>query len=203
MEEMVDETLEPVDVAEEVQEEPKDPNLKWYVIHTYSGHENKVMQDVLRRVESMGMSDKIHQVLVPTAEEIEFKDGKRRTVTRKIYPGYVFVEMILTDDSWYVVRNTRGVTGFVGPGGGKPVELPDYEVKKLKEVMGMETAPRVSLDVGVGDTVKITSGAFINVQGMVEEVMENKEKLRVLVELFGRETPVEVSFSEVEIVTRN
>ena len=177
--------------------EPADPRIKWYVIHTYSGYENKVRDNLLRRIESMNMRDKIFQVLVPTEEELEFKDGKKKTVMRKIYPGYVFVEMILTEDSWYVVRNTSGVTGFVSPG-NKPVPLPDDEVRRIKQMMGMEAPTRVKLDLTVGQTIKVTHGPFQDFHGLVEEVSPEREKVRVLISIFGRETPVELDFGQVE-----
>ena len=183
-----------------IEPEPVDPRIKWYVIHTYSGYENKVRDNLLRRIESMNMRDKIFQVLVPTEEELEFKDGKKKTVMRKIYPGYVFVEMILTEDSWYVVRNTSGVTGFVSPG-NKPVPLPDDEVRRIKQMMGMEAPTRVKLDLSVGQTIKVTHGPFQDFHGLVEEVSPEREKVRVLISIFGRETPVELDFGQVEKLT--
>jgi transcriptional antiterminator NusG len=180
-----------------VTEAAKDPRTAWYVIHTYSGYENKVRDDILRRIESMKMRDKIFQVLVPTEEELEFKDGKKKTVQRRVYPGYVFVEMILTDDSWYVVRNTRGVTGFVSPG-SKPVPLPEDEVKRIKQIMGMEAPTRVKLHLEVGQTIRVVHGPFQDFHGVVDEVTPDREKVRVLISIFGRETPVELDFGQVE-----
>lgn len=180
-----------------VSEEEKDPRTAWYVIHTYSGYENKVRDDILRRIDTMKMRDKIFQVLVPTEEELEFKDGKRKTVMRRVYPGYVFVEMILTDDSWYVVRNTRGVTGFVSPG-SKPVPLPEDEVKRIKQIMGMEAPTRVKLHLEVGQSIRVIHGPFQDFHGVVDEVTPDREKVRVLISIFGRETPVELDFSQVE-----
>lgn len=196
----------PVDVVpseylaeqKQTQEERKeDTPRKWYVIHTYSGYENKVRANLLRRIESMGMKDKIFQVLVPTEEEIEFKDGKRRTVQKKIYPGYVLVEMIMGDDSWYVVRNTSGVTGFVGPG-IKPLPLPDSEVKLILRQMGVEAPVKVKIDLVRGQGVKVTHGPFQDFHGIVEEVNTEREKVKVLISIFGRETPVELDFGQVE-----
>lgn len=182
----------------EVPAEPeRDPRTAWYVIHTYSGYENKVRDDILRRVKSMNMVDKIFQVLVPTEEELEFKDGKKKTVQRRVYPGYVFVEMIMTDDSWYVVRNTRGVTGFVSPG-QKPVPLPPDEVKRIKQIMGMEAPTRVKLHLDIGQQIRVTHGPFQDFHGVVDEVTPDKEKVRVLISIFGRETPVELDFGQVE-----
>ena len=184
--------------GDELADEPsKDPRTAWYVIHTYSGYENKVRDDILRRIESMKMRDKIFQVLVPTEEELEFKDGKKKTVQRRVYPGYVFVEMILTDDSWYVVRNTRGVTGFVSPG-SKPVPLPEDEVKRIKQIMGMEAPTRVKLHLEVGQTIRVVHGPFQDFHGVVDEVTPDREKVRVLISIFGRETPVELDFGQVE-----
>lgn len=188
---------EDVAAEEEGLEETKDPERKWYVIHTYSGYENKVRANLVRRIESMNMKDKIFQVLVPTEEEIEFKDGKRKTVQKKIYPGYVLVEMIMKDDSWYVVRNTSGVTGFVGPG-VKPIPLPEEEVKTILRHMGLEAPVRVKIDLSVGQGVRVTHGPFQDFHGIVEEVNPEREKVRVLITIFGRETPVELEFSQVE-----
>ena len=178
-------------------EPPRDPRTNWYVIHTYSGYENKVRDNLLRRIESMNMKDRIFQVLVPTEEELEFKDGKKKTVQRKVYPGYVFVEMIMTEDSWYVVRNTSGVTGFIGPG-AKPVPLPEEEVKKIKQIMGMEAPTRVKIDLDVGQAIRVIHGPFQDFHGVVDEVSPDREKVRVLISIFGRETPVELDFGQVE-----
>jgi len=183
--------------TEEAVEVERDPRTAWYVIHTYSGYENKVRDDILRRVKSMNMVDKIFQVLVPTEEELEFKDGKKKTVQRRVYPGYVFVEMIMSDDSWYVVRNTRGVTGFVSPG-QKPVPLPEDEVKRIKQIMGMEAPTRVKLQLDIGQQIRVTHGPFQDFHGVVDEVTPDKEKVRVLISIFGRETPVELDFGQVE-----
>lgn len=194
---IVEESASEGDVAAVASDEEKDPRTAWYVIHTYSGYENKVRDDILRRIDTMKMRDKIFQVLVPTEEELEFKDGKRKTVQRRVYPGYVFVEMILTDDSWYVVRNTRGVTGFVSPG-SKPVPLPDDEVKRIKQIMGMEAPTRVKLHLEVGQSIRVIHGPFQDFHGVVDEVAPDREKVRVLISIFGRETPVELDFSQVE-----
>lgn len=183
--------------AKELKEPQKDPRVKWYVIHTYSGYENKVKVNLQRRITSLNMQDKIFQVLVPTEEEIEFKDGKKKTVQKKIYPGYVLVEMIMTDDSWYVVRNTSGVTGFVGPG-VKPIPLPDDEVKKILRMMGMEAPVKVKMDLGVGQMLRVTHGPFKDFHGIIEEVNADREKVRVLISFLGRETPVELDFGQIE-----
>ncbi len=180
------------------EEAPRDPRLKWYVIHTYSGYENKVKSNLERRMQSMRSQggEKITQVLVPTEKEKEIKGGKRREVDRKIYPGYVLVEMIMDDDSWYVVRNTPGVTGFVGSG-ARPVPLEDLEVKQLLRQLRDET-PKYRITFQKGSTVRITSGPFADFTGVVDEVMLEKEKVRVLVSIFGRATPVELNFGDVE-----
>ncbi len=187
--------------GEEVEEEepPKDPRRKWYVVHTYSGYENKVKANLMRRVASLNMQDKIFQVLVPTEEEVEFKDGKKRTVQKKIYPGYVLVEMIMTDDSWYVVRNTSGVTGFVGPG-IKPTPLPEDEVKKIMRMMGMEAPVKLKMDIDVGQNIMVTQGPFKDFHGTVEEVDPDREKVKVLISFLGRETPVELDFTQIKKV---
>lgn len=170
----------------------------WYVVHTYSGYENKVKTNLEKRVHSMDMQDKIFRVLVPTEEEVEHKDGKKKTVQRKVFPGYVLVEMVMTDDSWYVVRNTPGVTGFVGsPGGGaKPTPLMPEEVHAILNQMGMEEA-RQKVDFSVSESVKVMEGPFADFVGTIEEVDPSRRKLKVLVNMFGRETPVELDFNQV------
>mgnify|MGYP001157632878 FL=1 len=180
----------------ETQPEHPDDGRAWYVVHTYSGYENKVKTNLERRVESMGMQDKIFRVLVPTEEEIDFRDGKKKIVTRKIFPGYVLVEMIMADDSWYVVRNTPGVTGFVGSG-NKPIPLDEAEVRAILHGMEEEEArPKVAFEVG--DPVRVISGPFVNFTGVIDEVNLERGKLRVVVSMFGRETPVELEFNQVE-----
>jgi transcriptional antiterminator NusG len=173
----------------------------WYVVHTYSGYENKVKTNLEKRVYSMDMQDKIFRVLVPTEEEIENKDGKRKTVQRKVFPGYVLVEMVMTDDSWYVVRNTPGVTGFVGSAGSgsKPTPLMPDEVQAILNQMGMEEA-RPKVNFAVAESVKVKDGPFADFVGVIEEVDANRQKLKVLVNMFGRETPVELDFFQVEKV---
>lgn len=168
----------------------------WYVIHTYSGYENKVKANLERRVESMDMEDKIFRILVPTEEEFEIRDGKRKVTKKKVFPGYVLVEMILTDDSWYVVRNTPGVTGFVGSG-SKPVPLQENEVKMILHQMGYEE-PRVKLDFEVGESVKVIRGPFENFSGIIEDINPEKGKIKVMVSMFGRETPVELDYHQIE-----
>jgi len=173
-----------------------DIDKQWYVIHTYSGYENKVKANLERRVESMGMEDKIFRVLVPTEEEIAFKDGKKCIVKKKVFPGYVLVEMVMSDDSWYVVRNTPGVTGFVGSG-SKPIALEREEVKAILKQMGFdEGRPRVALNVG--DAIRVLSGPFANFDGEIEEVNIERGKVRVVISMFGRDTPIELDFEQVE-----
>jgi transcriptional antiterminator NusG len=179
----------------------KDPRKHWFVVHTYSGYENKVKANLERRIHSMNMQDKIFRVLVPMEDEVEFKDGKRKVTPKKVFPGYVLVEMTMDDQSWYVVRNTQGVTGFVGsPGPGeKPVPLQEKEVKTILKQMGIE-APKLKIDFAKGDRIKVTSGPFFDFTGIVDEIQPEKEKLRALISIFGRETPVELEFFQVEKV---
>lgn len=176
--------------------EPDIMSRNWYVIHTYSGYENKVKANLEKRVESMGMQDKIFRVLVPVQEEVEVKNGKRKVTQRKVFPGYVLVDMIVTDDSWYVVRNTPGVTGFVGAG-SKPIPLQESEAKVILKQMGIEE-PKPKLDVAVGQNVKVSSGPFENFVGKIIEINEEKQKLKVSVSMFGRETPIELGFDQIE-----
>jgi transcriptional antiterminator NusG len=174
---------------------------RWYVVHTYSGYENKVKANLEKRVESMDMSDKIFRVLVPMEEEVVNKDGKQKKVQRKVYPGYVLVEMIQTDDSWYVVRNTPGVTGFVGStgSGSKPIPLMPEEAEAILKHMGIEE-PKPKVDFNLKDSVRVKVGPFADFVGTVEEIMPDKKKVKVHVNMFGRETPVELDFSQVEKV---
>ena len=179
----------------------KDTRKKWYVVHTYSGYENKVKANLERRIHSMNMQDKIFRVLVPMEDEVEFKDGKRKITPKKVFPGYVLVEMDMDDSSWYVVRNTSGVTGFVGsPGSGeKPIPLQEKEVKTILKQMGIET-PKLKIDFKKGDRVKVTSGPFFDFTGLIDEIQPEKEKVRALISIFGRETPVELEFYQIEKV---
>ena len=169
---------------------------KWYVIHTYSGYENKVKANLERKVHSMGMEDEIFNVIVPMEDETEIKDGKKKVTKKKVFPGYALVEMIVNDRSWYVVRNTPGVTGFVGSG-TKPIPLTDAEVKRILKSMGIEEHKPV-FDIEAGQAVHINSGAFENFAATVTEVDSERGKLKVLVDMFGRETPVELDFDQVE-----
>jgi len=197
-----DEPVEPEVAEPEDTTAPRDPRLKWFVIHTYSGYEAKVKSNLERRIASMGMKDKIFQVLIPTEKEKEIKGGKRREIDRKIFPGYVLVEVKtdehgeLENDAWYVIRNTPGVTGFVGSG-AKPIPLEDREVRQLLRQLRDET-PKYRITYQKSSPVRITSGPFQDFTGLVDEIMMEKEKVRVLVSIFGRETPVELDFGQVE-----
>ena len=169
----------------------RDTEPRWYVIHTYSGHENKVKVNIEKLVENRGMQDLVLKVVVPTEEHVEVKDGQRKVKTRKVFPGYVIVKMIVTNESWYLVRNTQGVTGFVGHG-SEPIPLSDEEVRR----MGIEKV-YVKLDIEPGDTVKVISGPFESFMGQVEEVNMDRQTLRIRVSMFGRDTPVELEFGQV------
>lgn len=172
---------------------------QWYVVHTYSGYENKVKANLEKRVESMNMGDKIFRVVVPMEEEIVNKDGRKKVVKRKVYPGYVLVEMIQTDDSWYVVRNTPGVTGFVGStgSGSKPIPLRPEEAEEILRHMGIED-PKPVIDFELKENVRIKVGPFANFVGSIEEIIPEKSKVKVHVNMFGRETPLELDFTQVE-----
>ena len=170
----------------------------WYVVHCYSGYENKVRHAIEQRIETMGMKDRIFEVLIPTEEEVEVKDGKRRTVTKRVFPGYILVQMRLDEDSWYVVRNTPGVTGFVG-NGNEPTPLTKDEVNKIIHRMEAEEL-KVTVDFKVGEKVRIVGGPFNEFVGKVSDIDTDKQKVRVMVDFFGRETPVELDFLEVEKV---
>ncbi|MFA6475481.1 MAG: transcription termination/antitermination protein NusG [Patescibacteria group bacterium] len=163
---------------------------RWYVLHTYSGYEENVSDNLRQRIESMGMQDRIFNVLVPTEKKIKIKNGKRKVITEKIFPGYVLVEMVVTDDSWYVVRNTPNVTGFVGSG-TTPTPISEQEVKELQRRMGIDQ-PTMKMDLLPSDPVRIVDGPFKDMEGKISEVDEVHGKVKVLVSMFGRETPVEL-----------
>ncbi|HLD27534.1 MAG TPA: transcription termination/antitermination protein NusG [Patescibacteria group bacterium] len=169
---------------------------RWYVLHTYSGYEENVSSNLKQRIESMDMEDKIFDVLVPTETKIKIRNGKRTTVREKIFPGYVLVSMIVTDDSWYVVRNTPNVTGFVGSG-TTPTPISDAEIKELQRRMGVEE-PTYKVDVSVGSPVKIVDGPFKDFEGKISDIDESKGKVKVLVSMFGRETPVELDSLQIK-----
>ena len=187
---------EPVIAAKPAGEKEEKDDRRWYVIHTYSGYENKVKTNLEHRIHSMDMGDKIFQVLVPTEEEIEIKNGKRHPVERKVYPGYVLVEMQMSDDSWYVVRNTPGVTSFVGMG-TTPTPLSDGEVKAILRQIKLD-APKYKVAFTKGEAVRVTDGPFTDLHGVVDEVNPERNKVKVLVSIFGRETPVELDFLQIE-----
>lgn len=170
-------------------------DAKWYVVHTYSGHENKVAITLKQRVEAAGFTDRIFKVLVPHQQKIVISEGKKRSVDERLFPGYIMVQMVMGDDAWHLVRSTRGVTGFVGTG-TTPTSLPESEVRTLMKFMKTE-APKFEAKFSVGDSVKITDGPFSDFLGKVDEVNEEQGKVKVLVSVFGRETPVELDFMQV------
>jgi len=182
--------------AEEPEAESDANTSQWYVVHCYSGYENKVKKNLEHRAESMAMTSHIHDVIVPTEEQIELKDGQRRVVERRIYPGYVLVRMLMDEESWYVVRNTPGVTGFVGIG-NKPTPLRQDEVDRIMRRMESEE-PVPQVKVKIGDKVRIVEGSFTDFHGTVDEVYPDKGKARVLVSFFNRETPIEVDLLQIE-----
>jgi len=173
-------------------EEKKEP--RWYVVHTYSGYENKVKTDLEKTVKNRELEDFFFDIVVPMEEQVEIREGKKRVNLKKVFPGYVLVKMIVTEESWYVVRNTRGVTGFVGAG-TEPTPLTEDEIRN----MGFEEAP-INVDYDVNDTVKIIGGALEGFMGVVQEINKEKKKVRVLVSMFGRETPVDLEFAQVQRV---
>ncbi|HET7657438.1 MAG TPA: transcription termination/antitermination protein NusG [Bacillales bacterium] len=172
----------------------------WYVVHTYSGYENKVKTNLEKRVESMGMTDKIFRILVPVEEETEIKNGQKKSAVKKVFPGYVLTEMVMTDDSWYVVRNTPGVTGFVGStgAGSKPTPLLPDEIDGILRQMGMKEQKKIEVDFKLKEKVKVKEGPFADFVGTIEEIDPEKQKLKVHVNMFGRETPVELEFDQIE-----
>ena len=175
-------------------QEKVDLEPKWYVIHTYSGYENKVKADLEKKVKNQEMEEFFFDIVVPMEEQIEIKDGKRKTNLKKVFPGYVLIEMIVTEQTWYIVRNTRGVTGFVGSG-TDPIPLTEQEIRQ----MGFEL-PSVNVDFSQGDSVSITGGSFDGFVGTVQEINKDKHKVKVLVSMFGRETPVDLELSQVQKV---
>ncbi len=175
-------------------QEEKELQPKWYVVHTYSGYENKVKTDLEKTIKNRELEDFFFEIVVPMEEQIEIKDGKRKTNLKKVFPGYVLIKMIVTEESWYIVRNTRGVTGFVGSG-SDPIPLTEEEIRN----MGFEDT-QVNVDYDVNDSVRITSGALADFIGVVQEINKEKHKVKVLVSMFGRETPVDLEFSQVQKV---
>ncbi|HEY41157.1 MAG TPA: transcription termination/antitermination protein NusG [Dehalococcoidia bacterium] len=169
---------------------------EWYAIHTYSGYEERVKKNLEQRIKFMDSEEEIAQVIIPTEDEVEIRGGQRRTISKKILPGYILVEMVMTDQSWNIVRNTPGVTGFVGSG-GKPVSLSEEEVEQILKQMRAET-PKVKVGFRQGQSVRVTDGPFTDFVGIVDEIGAEKGKVKVLLSLFGRETPVELDFLQVE-----
>ena len=174
---------------------------EWYVVNTYAGHENRVKENLQRRVDTMGISDYLFRILVAEEPEIEYKNGKKVEKMHNLFPGYLFVEMIMTDEAWYIVRNTPGVTGFIGSSGGgaKPFPVAEDEMEAILRRLGMSER-KVQIDFAVGDRVRILSGAFANSEGTVEELHEDSQTAIVLLILFGRETPTEISYGDLEKV---
>lgn len=170
-----------------------DMNPRWYVVHTYSGYENKVKTDLEKTIKNRELEEYFFDIIVPMEEQIEIKDGKKKINLKKVFPGYVLIKMIVTEETWYIVRNTRGVTGFVGSG-TDPIPLTDEEIRS----MGFEDVNSINVDYEVNDQVQIMNGAFENFTGTVQEINKEKSKVKVLVSMFGRETPVEVEFSQVQ-----
>ena len=182
--------------AETESEEETVERGNWYVVHSYSGMENKVKKNLEHRIESMRMSDRIYQVIVPTEEQIELRDGERRVIERRVFPGYVLVQMVLDDESWYTVRNTPGVTGFVGIG-NRPTPLSADEVDRIMSRIEAEE-PSIKIDFKIGERVRVIEGAFAEFYGIVDDIDVYRGKARVLISIFGRETPVEVDFLQLE-----
>jgi transcription termination/antitermination protein NusG len=182
--------------AAESGEVAQTPEGRWYVLHTYSGYENKVKKTIETRVDALDLGDRVFEIVVPTSEEIEIRNSQRHTVQRKTFPGYVLVRMTMDDDTWYALRNTPGVTGFVSVN-NKPVALQESEVQSILQGMTTE-APKVKLAFQSGDTVRIIDGPFADFRGVIDEVNTEKEKIKVLVSFFGRETPVELHFLQAE-----
>lgn len=197
LEEQAQADFQAEDKKEDIKTE-KAPKKRWYVVHTYSGHENKVKVNLEKRIEYMNMSEKIFRVEVPQKTITQVKGGKKTEKEEKIFPGYVLVEMIMDDDSWYVVRHTAGVTKFVGSS-KKPIPAKDSEIKKIIH-RGQAQAPKIELDVKVGDKVRIVSGPFAEFIGDITEVYPDKSKLRANVSIFGRETPVELEYKQIQKV---
>lgn len=206
---MTDQMQQPLEAPEVQEVKVQTPNLvvisntenrkaRWYVVHTYSGHENKVAEALKQRAETLDLTDKIISVLIPTQEKIQIKRGQRKNVTEKIFPGYMLVQMELTDNSWLAVRTTQGVTGFVGVG-NKPTPLPKHEVEAIRKYM-TQAAPSYKADYSEGEAVKIVDGPFNDFLGTVNSIDEEKGQVEVLVNIFGRETPVTLDFLQVKKV---
>lgn len=186
----------PAEGTPEVRDEIPEKKGDWYVVHTYSGYENKIKVDLTKRVESMNMQDKIFQIIIPEEQEVEYKGGKKKVTTKRVFPGYVIVNMIMSEDSWYVVHHTPGVTGFVGSG-TKPIPLQEAEINKILTQMGlMGKKPRI-INLEIGENVRVNSGPFENFEGIVKELLPDRGKVRVSISMFGRETPVELDYEQI------
>ncbi len=177
---------------------PDDSKIQWYVVNTYAGHENRVKENLLRRVETMGLQDYLFRILVAEETELEFKNGKKVEKVKNLYPGYLFVEMQMTDEAWYIVRNTPGVTGFIGSSGGgaKPFPVSEKEIETILRRMGLSDK-KIVVEFAVGDRVKIENGPFIGLEGIVESMSDESQSAVVLTVLFGRETPTEISYNDL------
>jgi len=182
--------------AAELGESSSDQEGQWYVLHTYSGYENKVKKTIESRIEALDMGDRVFEIVVPTQEEVEIRQGQRHAVQRKVFPGYVLVRMLIDEDSWYQLRNTPGVTGFINSN-NKPLALAEEEVQSVLKGMVTE-APKVKMQFALGDTVRIIDGPFADFRGEIDEINNEKGKMKVLVSFFGRETPVELDFLQAE-----
>ncbi|NLX87808.1 MAG: transcription termination/antitermination protein NusG [Syntrophomonadaceae bacterium] len=174
-----------------------EPRGEWYVVHTYSGYENKIKVDLAKRVESMNMQDKIFDILIPEEKEVEYKGGKKKVTSKRVFPGYVLVNMIMSEDSWYVVRHTPGVTGFVGSG-SKPIPLQEDEINKILRQMGLIESKPKFVDIEIGESIRVRTGPFANFEGVVKELLPDRGKVRVNISMFGRETPVELDYEQIE-----
>jgi transcriptional antiterminator NusG len=176
---------------------PPEPRGEWFVVHTYSSYENKIKLDINKRVESMNMQDKIFDIIIPEEQEVEYKNGKKKITTKRVFPGYIIVNMIMSEDSWYVVRHTPGVTGFVGSG-GKPIPLRPEEVNKILGKMGLVDSKPKIIDIDIGENIRVRTGPFTNFEGVVRELLADRGKVRVTISMFGRETPVELDYEQIE-----
>lgn len=186
----------PIETKEDVKQHPNADIAKWYIVHTYAGHENKVSKSLAQRVETMGFADRIFDIIVPTRNTIKVSQGKKETVQEKIFPGYVLIKMVLDDESWLLVRTTQGVTAFIGAG-NKPTPISEQEVQAIQKFMKMEE-PLYKAAFTVGEAIKITDGPFSDFLGTIDAIDEARGKLKVLVSIFGRETPVELDFLQVK-----
>ncbi len=197
MEEVVPITEQQLEQNKEDSVEVPEIKGEWYVVHTYSGYENKIKVDLSKRVESMNMQDKIFDVIIPEEQEVEYKGGKRKVTTKRVFPGYVIVNMVMDEDSWYAVRHTPGVTGFVGSG-TKPIPLQPEEIHKILRQMGLiDSKPKI-LDIDIGENVRVKTGPFANFEGVVKELLPDRGKIRVAISMFGRETPVELDYEQID-----